>query len=123
MSRNRLPAIPFTGHTDTQQAPSKKAGKKLGGLLSSVSGSGGSSSAAAGGSGGGKAKVAKADWSEGLRKKKSAGVPDMTLLSTITNEAINDNLKQRFNNQEIYVSDDFVLVDDGEAEVHLASRG
>lgn len=28
----------------------------------------------------------------------------MTLLSTITNEAINDNLKQRFNNQEIYVS-------------------
>jgi myosin-1 len=28
----------------------------------------------------------------------------MTLLSTITNEAINDNLKARFNNQEIYVS-------------------
>jgi hypothetical protein len=31
-------------------------------------------------------------------------VPDMTLLSTITNDAINDNLKQRFFNQEIYVS-------------------
>jgi myosin-1 len=46
----------------------------------------------------------QADWSEGLRKKKQAGVGDMTLLSTITNEAINDNLKQRFNNQEIYVS-------------------
>lgn len=28
----------------------------------------------------------------------------MTLLSTITNEAINDNLKARFQNQEIYVS-------------------
>lgn len=28
----------------------------------------------------------------------------MTLLSTITNEAINENLKARFNNQEIYVS-------------------
>ncbi len=29
---------------------------------------------------------------------------DMTLLSTITNEAINENLKSRFFNQEIYVS-------------------
>lgn len=28
----------------------------------------------------------------------------MTLLSTITNEAIKDNLKARFFNQEIYVS-------------------
>lgn len=46
----------------------------------------------------------QADWSEGFKKKKQAGVPDMTLLSTITNEAINDNLKARFNNQEIYVS-------------------
>lgn len=50
------------------------------------------------------AHAAKADWSEGFKKKKQAGVPDMTLLSTITNEAINDNLKARFNNQEIYVS-------------------
>jgi hypothetical protein len=79
------------------QAPSKKAGKKLGGLLSSVT-------ASSGGGDGGKAKVTKADWSEGFKKKKSAGVPDMTLLSTITNEAINENIKQRFNNQEIYVS-------------------
>lgn len=46
----------------------------------------------------------QADWSEGMNKKKSAGVQDMTLLSTITNEAINDNLKARFFNQEIYVS-------------------
>lgn len=28
---------------------------------------------------------------------------DMTLLSTITNESINENLKARFQNQEIYV--------------------
>jgi myosin heavy subunit len=47
----------------------------------------------------------QADWSEGFKKKKSAGVPDMTLLSTITNEEINKNLKERFNNQEIYVRD------------------
>lgn len=40
-----------------------------------------------------------------MNKKKSAGVQDMTLLSTITNEAINDNLKARFMNQEIYVGD------------------
>ena len=30
-------------------------------------------------------------------------MPDMTLLSTITNEAIDENLKARFFNQEIYV--------------------
>lgn len=80
---------------------------------------GGLLSGGGGGGGGGKAKVAKvsarrvsidsstdwmqADWSEGLRKKKQAGVGDMTLLSTITNDAINDNLKARFHNQEIYV--------------------
>lgn len=45
----------------------------------------------------------QADWSEGFTKKKTAGVQDMTLLSTITNEAINENLKARFQNQEIYV--------------------
>jgi len=28
----------------------------------------------------------------------------MTLLSTISNEAINENLKKRFENKEIYVS-------------------
>lgn len=38
-----------------------------------------------------------------MNKKKTAGVQDMTLLSTITNEAINENLKARFFNQEIYV--------------------
>ncbi|KAK8864643.1 myosin-1 [Kwoniella newhampshirensis] len=82
-------------------APSKKAGKKggVGGLLSG------------GGGGGAKTqKVQKADWSEGFKKKKAAGVPDMTLLSTITNDAINDNLKQRFFNQEIYTYIAHVLI-------------
>lgn len=36
----------------------------------------------------------QADWKEGF-KKKQAGVSDMTLLSTISNDAINDNLKKR----------------------------
>ncbi|WVO18360.1 myosin-1 [Cryptococcus depauperatus] len=78
-------------------APSKKAGKKgvVGGLPS------GSSKPQ---------RIQKADWSEGFKKKKSAGVPDMTLLSTITNEAINDNLKARFQNQEIYTYIAHVLI-------------
>ncbi|OCF39805.1 myosin-1 [Kwoniella heveanensis CBS 569] len=77
-------------------APSKKAGKKgVSGLL---------------GGGAKPQKVQKADWSEGFQKKKAAGVPDMTLLSTITNEAINDNLKQRFQNQEIYTYIAHVLI-------------
>ncbi|KAK1924006.1 putative microfilament motor [Papiliotrema laurentii] len=88
-------------------APSKKAGMKgkMGGLLGGGGGGGG------GASGGGKAaKISKADWSEGFKKKKSAGVPDMTLLSTITNEEINKNLKERFNNQEIYTYIAHVLI-------------
>jgi len=36
-------------------------------------------------------------------KKKEIGVSDLTLLSKISNEAINDNLKLRFENGEIYV--------------------
>lgn len=36
-------------------------------------------------------------------KKKEVGVSDLTLLSKISNEAINDNLKKRFENAEIYV--------------------
>ncbi|GMK57879.1 hypothetical protein CspeluHIS016_0407130 [Cutaneotrichosporon spelunceum] len=74
-----------------------KKGKKVGGLLAS--------------SGIQKPqKVAKADWSEGFKKKKTAGVQDMTLLSTITNEAINENLKARFFNQEIYTYIAHVLI-------------
>ncbi|WOO80631.1 Myosin-1 [Vanrija pseudolonga] len=74
-----------------------KKGKKVGGLLSS---SGVSKPS----------KVAKADWSEGFQKKKTAGVQDMTLLSTITNESINENLKARFQNQEIYTYIAHVLI-------------
>lgn len=37
-------------------------------------------------------------------KKKEIGVSDLTLLSKISNEAINDNLKLRFEHDEIYVS-------------------
>lgn len=55
-------------------------------------------------SGGGKSGgVAKADWKESF-KKKQVGVSDMTLLSTVSNEAINENLKKRFQGGEIYVS-------------------
>ena len=36
-------------------------------------------------------------------RKKEVGVSDLTLLSKITNEAINDNLRKRFEHQEIYV--------------------
>ncbi|KAI8323817.1 hypothetical protein GQ54DRAFT_332221 [Martensiomyces pterosporus] len=58
--------------------------------------------------GGGRPK--KADWSEGTTKKKQAGVSDMTLLSKITNEAINDNLKKRFQNADIYTYIGNVLI-------------
>ncbi|KZT30781.1 hypothetical protein NEOLEDRAFT_1186966 [Neolentinus lepideus HHB14362 ss-1] len=69
------------------QAPSKKAGKKV--IPSAKKG------------GGGAAKVAKADWKEGF-KKKQVGVSDMTLLTTISNDSINENLQKRWTNGEIY---------------------
>jgi myosin-1 len=47
-------------------------------------------------------RPARADWKEGM-KKKQMGVSDMTLLSKITNEAINENLEKRWKNAEIYV--------------------
>ncbi|KAJ7751188.1 microfilament motor [Mycena maculata] len=76
-------------------APSKKAGKKA---------------TAAPKKGGGQAgKVAKADWKEGF-KKKQVGVSDMTLLTTISNESINDNLQKRWTNAEIYTYIGAVLI-------------
>lgn len=36
-------------------------------------------------------------------KKKEVGVSDLTLLSKVSDEAINDNLKKRFENGIIYV--------------------
>ncbi|KAI8069511.1 P-loop containing nucleoside triphosphate hydrolase protein [Gongronella butleri] len=51
----------------------------------------------------------KADWKESTRKKVT-GVSDMTLLSKITNEAINDNLMKRWQNKEIYTYIGNVLI-------------
>ncbi|KAJ1672098.1 class II myosin, partial [Coemansia sp. RSA 25] len=56
------------------------------------------------------ARPKKADWSEGTTKKKQAGVSDMTMLSKITNEAINENLKARFENADIYTYIGNVLI-------------
>ncbi|KAF8971711.1 myosin-1 [Flammula alnicola] len=75
-------------------APSKKAGKKV---------------TPAAKKSGGQAKVAKADWKEGF-KKKQVGVADMTLLTTISNESINDNLQKRWTNAEIYTYIGAVLI-------------
>ncbi|KAJ5818819.1 Myosin-1 [Penicillium riverlandense] len=56
----------------------------------------------------GKAQVKKATFES--TKKKEIGVSDLTLLSKISNEAINDNLKLRFEHDEIYTYIGHVLV-------------
>ena len=58
--------------------------------------------------GGGKPQVRKAVFE--TSKKKEVGVSDLTLISKISNEAINDNLKLRFQNGEIYTYIGHVLV-------------
>jgi hypothetical protein len=45
-----------------------------------------------------------------VTKKKEIGVSDLTLLSKVSNEAINDNLKKRFEGAEIYTYIGHVLV-------------
>ncbi|KAF7128685.1 hypothetical protein CNMCM5793_003536 [Aspergillus hiratsukae] len=57
---------------------------------------------------GGKPQVKKATFES--TKKKEIGVSDLTLLSKISNEAINDNLKLRFEHDEIYTYIGHVLV-------------
>ncbi|KAI9570317.1 P-loop containing nucleoside triphosphate hydrolase protein [Boletus coccyginus] len=57
----------------------------------------------------GATKVAKADWKEGF-KKKQVGVSDMTLLTTISNDSVNDNLQKRWTNGEIYTYIGSVLI-------------
>jgi len=57
---------------------------------------------------GGKPQVKKAAFES--TKKKEVGVSDLTLISKISNEAINDNLKKRFENGEIYTYIGQVLV-------------
>ncbi len=59
--------------------------------------------------GGRKPQVKKAVFES--TKKKEIGVSDLTLLSKVSNEAINDNLKKRFEHGEIYVRRWFYLCD------------
>ncbi|KAK3341322.1 P-loop containing nucleoside triphosphate hydrolase protein [Lasiosphaeria hispida] len=65
---------------------------------------------AAGGAGqaGSSSKPKKATYD--TTKKKEIGVSDLTLLSKVSNEAINDNLKKRFEGAEIYTYIGHVLV-------------
>ncbi|EOO03245.1 putative myosin-5 protein [Phaeoacremonium minimum UCRPA7] len=62
----------------------------------------------AAGGGGGAAKPKKATFE--TTKKKEIGVSDLTLLSKVSNEAINENLKKRFEGREIYTYIGHVLV-------------
>ncbi|CAG8455158.1 9930_t:CDS:10 [Scutellospora calospora] len=54
-------------------------------------------------------KFEKADWKEKFNKKQ-AGVSDMTLLSKVNNDSINENLKKRYENHEIYTYIGHVLI-------------
>lgn len=58
--------------------------------------------------GGGNARPKKATFD--TTKKKQIGVSDLTLLSKVSNEAINENLKKRFEGAEIYTYIGHVLV-------------
>ncbi|EEH07144.1 myosin [Histoplasma capsulatum G186AR] len=60
------------------------------------------------GGAGGKPQVKKAVFES--TKKKEVGVSDLTLLSKVSNEAINENLKKRFEHGEIYTYIGHVLV-------------
>ncbi|EGY15646.1 hypothetical protein VD0002_g8060 [Verticillium dahliae] len=64
--------------------------------------------AGASGQGGAAARPKKATYE--VTKKKEIGVSDLTLLSKVSNEAINDNLKKRFEGREIYTYIGHVLV-------------
>lgn len=76
---------------EPSQAVTKRAGRKKDSKAADQSSSGS-----------GKPHVKKAVFES--TKKKEVGVSDLTLISKISNEAINDNLKKRFENAEIYVS-------------------
>ncbi|KAI0033976.1 microfilament motor [Vararia minispora EC-137] len=79
-----VPTLPDPGLVH-RGAPSRKAGKKV----------------TVGPKKSAPTKVQKADWKEGF-KKKSVGVSDMTLLTTISNESINENLEKRWKAGDIY---------------------
>ncbi|KAL9617144.1 MAG: hypothetical protein Q9160_008041 [Pyrenula sp. 1 TL-2023] len=61
-----------------------------------------------GASDGGQPQIKKATFE--ITKKKEVGVSDLTLLSKVSNEAINDNLRKRFEHGEIYTYIGHVLV-------------
>ncbi|KAK3393686.1 P-loop containing nucleoside triphosphate hydrolase protein [Podospora didyma] len=63
---------------------------------------------AGGGGGASSSKPKKATYD--TTKKKEIGVSDLTLLSKVSNEAINENLKKRFEGAEIYTYIGHVLV-------------
>lgn len=67
---------------------------------------GGAAAGGHGGSGGAKPKKATFE----TTKKKEIGVSDLTLLSKVSNEAINDNLKKRFEGADIYTYIGHVLI-------------
>lgn len=69
---------------------------------------GGAVAAGGGHAGAGGAKPKKATFE--TTKKKEIGVSDLTLLSKVSNEAINENLKKRFEGAEIYTYIGHVLV-------------
>ena len=75
----------------------KRAGRKKDAAQPIAQGGGGG-----GGGGSGQPQVKKAVFESS--KKKEVGVSDLTLISKISNEAINDNLEKRFKAGEIYVS-------------------
>jgi len=56
-------------------------------------------------------------------KKKEVGVSDLTLISKISNEAINDNLKKRFENGESPGRDKSGYSADGNADLHWPCAG
>ena len=82
----------------TAQGVTKRAGRRKDAAQEPAKSSGG----------GGKPQVRKALFE--ASKKKEVGVSDLTLISKISNEAINDNLKIRFQNGEIYTYIGHVLV-------------
>lgn len=69
---------------------------------------GGAAAAGGGHAGSGAARPKKATFE--TTKKKEIGVSDLTLLSKVSNEAINENLKKRFEGAEIYTYIGHVLV-------------
>jgi myosin-1 len=83
-------------YTDPLQAVTKRAGRKKDAAQQPQAASGG------------QPQIRKAAYE--TSKKKEVGVSDLTLISKISNEAINDNLKKRFENGEIYTYIGHVLV-------------